>query len=143
MDFRLSEADRAGQVDLTKSKESSPACANFQLPVIPCYSLFSLLTRFSLLDRGANRENREYQGITDWNQRRRVRKGTSYKALVLEIRMELAKHYLLDTKLTLQEIAYLLDYSQAAPLSRAFKLYFGVSPERFRHMQSVDQGSHL
>ena len=54
--------------------------------------------------------------------KRLYRKGTSYKALVLEIRMELAKHYLLDTKLTLQEIAYLLDYSQAAPLSRAFKL---------------------
>jgi AraC-like DNA-binding protein len=75
--------------------------------------------------------------------KRLYRKNTSYKALVLEIRMELAKHYLLDTCLTLQEIAYLLDYSQAAPLSRAFKLYFGVSPERFRHEQGVAQGAQL
>jgi AraC-like DNA-binding protein len=75
--------------------------------------------------------------------KRLYRKNTSYKALVLEIRMELAKHYLLDTRLTLQEIAYLLDYSQAAPLSRAFKSYFGVSPERFRQMQGIQLGSHL
>jgi AraC-like DNA-binding protein len=64
--------------------------------------------------------------------KRLYRAGTSYKALVLEIRMDLARHYLLDTHLSVQEIAYLLDYSQAAPFSRAFKQYYGAAPEHFR-----------
>lgn len=64
--------------------------------------------------------------------KRLYRAGTSYKKLVLEIRMALAKHYLEETGLAIQEIAYLLDYSQPAPFSRAFKSYFGVSPDRSR-----------
>jgi AraC-like DNA-binding protein len=64
--------------------------------------------------------------------KRLYRAGTSYKKLVLEIRMALAQHYLLDTSLAIQEIAYLLDYSQPAPFSRAFKTYFGRAPEDSR-----------
>jgi len=64
--------------------------------------------------------------------KRLYRAGTSYKKIVLEIRMVLAEHYLLDTALNIQEIAYLLDYSQPAPFSRAFKSYFGVPPETHR-----------
>jgi len=64
--------------------------------------------------------------------KRLYRAGTTYKALVLQTRMELARHYLLDTHLSVQEIAYLLDYSQAAPFSRAFKQYSGIAPEYFR-----------
>jgi AraC-like DNA-binding protein len=64
--------------------------------------------------------------------KRLYRAGTSYKKLVLEIRMALARHYLEDTNLAVQEIAYLLDYSQAAPFSRAFKTYYGQSPEKAR-----------
>ena len=64
--------------------------------------------------------------------KRLYRAGTSYKKLVLEIRMALARHYLEDTNLPIQEIAYLLDYSQAAPFSRAFKAYYGQSPEQAR-----------
>jgi AraC-like DNA-binding protein len=60
--------------------------------------------------------------------KRLYRAGTSYKELVLEIRMALAKHYLEDTDLAIQEIAYLLDYSQPAPFSRAFKSYYGAAP---------------
>jgi len=64
--------------------------------------------------------------------KRLYRAGTSYKELVLEVRMALAKHYLEDTDLAIQEIAYLLDYSQPAPFSRAFKTYYGVSPDNSR-----------
>ena len=64
--------------------------------------------------------------------KRLYRAGTSYKKLVLEIRMALASHYLEDTNLAIQEVAYLLDYSQAAPFSRAFKSYYGQSPEQAR-----------
>ncbi len=64
--------------------------------------------------------------------KRLYRAGTSYKELVLEVRMALARHYLQDTDLAIQEIAYLLDYSQPAPFSRAFKTYYGVSPDNSR-----------
>lgn len=57
---------------------------------------------------------------------------TSYKQLVLEVRMALARHYLTATRLSVQEIAYLLDYSQSGPFSRAFKKYYGVTPQECR-----------
>jgi len=65
--------------------------------------------------------------------KRLYRAGTSYKAIVLEVRMGLARHYLESTHLSIQEIAYLLDYAQPGPFSRAFKKYFGVSPRTVRN----------
>jgi len=50
--------------------------------------------------------------------------------------MALATHYLESTHLSIQEIAYLLDYAQPGPFSRAFKKYFGQSP-RDRRESSV------
>jgi len=64
--------------------------------------------------------------------KRLYRAGTSYKSLVLETRMELASHYLVDTQLSIQEIAFLLDYATPAPFSRAFKRVFGQAPEHYR-----------
>ena len=68
--------------------------------------------------------------------KRLYRVGTTYKTLVLKTRMELARHYLLDTHLSVQEIAYLLDYSTPAPFSRAFKQYFGLAPEYYRQAEA-------
>jgi AraC-like DNA-binding protein len=79
-------------------------------------------------------------GLSSLQLRKRLyREGSSYKKLVLENRMSLAKHYLEDTNLSIQEIAYLLDYSQSAPFGRAFKAYFGVSPDRNR--SNLQQGN--
>lgn len=64
--------------------------------------------------------------------KRLYRSGTSYKNIVLEVRMKLARHYLESTHLSIQEIAYLLDYSQPGPFSRAFKKYFGRPPNAIR-----------
>ena len=64
--------------------------------------------------------------------KRLYRAGTSYKKLVLEVRMALASHYLESTHLSIQEIAYLLDYAQPGPFSRAFKKYYGYSPRDVR-----------
>ena len=69
--------------------------------------------------------------------KRLYRAGTTYKALVLKTRMELARHYLLDTHLSVQEIAYLLDYATPAPFSRAFKQYFGLAPGHFRLQENA------
>jgi len=65
--------------------------------------------------------------------KRLYRSGTSYKKIVLEVRMILGRHYLESTHLSIQEVAYLLDYSQPGPFSRAFKKYFGQAPITIRN----------
>jgi len=58
--------------------------------------------------------------------------GTSFRRVCLEVRMELAKDYLINTQLTAQEIAYQLGYAQPNNFHRAFKSFFGESPEKLR-----------
>jgi len=106
------------------------------------------IVRRLLLSRPGRRMYRLEEAAAELNlstaqlRKRLYRAGTSYKKLVLEIRMALARHYLEDTNLAIQEIAYLLDYSQAAPFSRAFKSYFGQSPEQARQRAS-DGGAKM
>ena len=75
--------------------------------------------------------------------KRLYKSDTTYKAQVLAVRMELARQYLLATQLSVQEIAFLLDYSTAPPFSRAFKTQHGVSPERFRQSHREADGSEM
>ncbi|MBT8059514.1 MAG: helix-turn-helix domain-containing protein [Xanthomonadales bacterium] len=70
--------------------------------------------------------------------KRLYRAGTNYKNIVLEVRMALASHYLESTHLSIQEIAYLLDYAQPGPFSRAFKKYYGHSPSKLRGSSLAD-----
>ena len=60
--------------------------------------------------------------------KRLYREQTSYKRLLLDLRMALGRYYLNTTALSVQEIAYMLDYSQPAPFSRAFSAYYGYPP---------------
>ena len=62
--------------------------------------------------------------------KRLYRAGTSYKNLVLEVRMALASHYLESTHLTIQEIAYLLDYAQTGPVQPRFQKISWPFPPR-------------
>ncbi len=64
----------------------------------------------------------------DQFRKRLWREGCSYKALVLETRMVLAKNYLISTNLGIQEIAYLLDYGNPSAFSRTFKNVYGMAP---------------
>lgn len=99
----------------------------------------SQVVRRLLLSRPGRRMYRLEEAAAELNlspgqlRKRLYRAGTSYKQIVLETRMALAQHYLQDTGLPVQEIAYLLDYSQPAPFSRAYKAYFGVAPDRSRN----------
>ena len=65
-------------------------------------------------------------------ERRLGERGTSYRALVDGVRFGLAKHYLVDTDFRLQQIAYLLGYSEPAPLVRAFRRWAGRTPRQYR-----------
>jgi len=72
-------------------------------------------------------------GMSGKTLERRLReRGASYRALVEDIRRELAERYLADTDLRLQQIAYLVGYSEPAPLVRAFKRWTGSTPMQYR-----------
>jgi AraC-like DNA-binding protein len=68
-------------------------------------------------------------------QRRLASEGSSYQALLEEWRKETARRHLSESKLAVSEVAFLLDYSEPAPFHRAFKRWFGVTPQEFRQTQ--------
>ncbi|MFD1695427.1 helix-turn-helix domain-containing protein [Roseibium aestuarii] len=73
--------------------------------------------------------------------------GTSFRALLDEVRQSLALRYLKESELQLSEIAYLLGYSELSAFSRAAKGWFGVPPLQVRQgtgsatADAVAQGS--
>lgn len=58
--------------------------------------------------------------------------GLSYRDLLEQIRQEQAEHYLSTTDLSLNEIAFLLGYSEQSPFQNAFRRWTGESPGSFR-----------
>jgi AraC-like DNA-binding protein len=69
--------------------------------------------------------------------RRRLREeGSSYRELLDEIRFGLARDYLTDTRLPLEEISELLGYSEAGNFSHAFRRWSGQSPRLYRQTLS-------
>lgn len=65
-------------------------------------------------------------------QKRLTRMGVKFTDIVQNQRMELAKHALLWTESTLDEIAFQLGYSEQTSFGRAFKRSTGVTPQAFR-----------
>lgn len=84
----------------------------------------------------------ELQMSTAQLRKRLYRAQTSYKKIVLDTRMGLARQYLGSTPLSIQEIALLLDYSQPGPFSRAFKKYYGFPPRNARTNESAYSSTH-
>lgn len=66
-------------------------------------------------------------------ERRLAAKGRSFSALLDDIRSGLAKRYLSDTDLRLEQVAYLTGYSEPAALVRAFKRWTGTTPIQYRN----------
>jgi AraC-like DNA-binding protein len=58
--------------------------------------------------------------------------GTSFRALMDEVRNEHAKAYLADTQFTDGEIAFLLGFEDANSFYRAFRIWNAASPSTFR-----------
>ena len=65
-------------------------------------------------------------------QRRLAAEGVSYQQVVDSARKEAAARYLTDSTLAISEVAYLVGYSEPAPFHRAFKRWYGMTPEMFR-----------
>lgn len=59
--------------------------------------------------------------------------GVSFSELILGIRMQRARHYLLNTHLPVRNIAYLLGLDSAEHFSRMFKKHRGMSPKEYRN----------
>jgi AraC-like DNA-binding protein len=58
--------------------------------------------------------------------------GLSFKALLLDVRMELARDYLRNSSVSVIELSELLGYSNASAFSRAFKQSVGLAPQNWR-----------
>ena len=64
--------------------------------------------------------------------RRLEAQGTSYRLILAEVRRRLAIEYLRKTRMTTEEIASRLGYSEAANFRHAFARWTGKSPHDYR-----------
>ena len=58
--------------------------------------------------------------------------GTSFSAILNEVREDLALKYIKDSSLTLTEIAFMLGFSESSSFTRAFKRWTGSAPSHLR-----------
>ncbi len=70
-------------------------------------------------------------------QRRLTEAGASFQQLTQEARRELARHYLRNSSLELNQTAYLLGYGDAHSFFRAFHDWEGTSPGAWRARQAA------
>ena len=71
-------------------------------------------------------------------QRKLTSEGISYKMLLEETRHELAIQYMRDSRHPVNEITYLLGFTEPSNFSRAFKRWTGQSPSAYRsNLQST------
>ena len=74
-------------------------------------------------------------------QRRLQDAGSSFQRVLEEARHQLARHYLNNSVLELNEAAYLLGYEDANSFVRAFRAWEGVPPARWRENQRAKAAS--
>jgi AraC-like DNA-binding protein len=72
-------------------------------------------------------------GMSDRTLQRQLREeGTTFAALLTELRREMARSLLRDGKLAVSEVAFLLGYEDPSAFRRAFHRWFGRSPRAYR-----------
>jgi AraC-like DNA-binding protein len=75
--------------------------------------------------------------MTARNMHRKLQaKGTTFKALLTDVRQELAKQYIQDRSKTLTEISFMLGFSEVSSFSRAYKGWTGKPPSEARQASS-------
>jgi AraC-like DNA-binding protein len=74
-------------------------------------------------------------------QRRLQEEGSSFQRVLEEARHQLARHYLNNSALELNEAAYLLGYEDGNSFVRAFRTWEGVPPARWREQQRARAAS--
>ena len=63
--------------------------------------------------------------------------GTSYQALLDEVRRELAQQHLKSGHHTVADVAYLLGFSEPSAFSRSFKKWTGLAPQLYRQQVAL------
>ncbi len=72
-------------------------------------------------------------GVHERTLNRRLKaEGTTYQHELEAVRYAMARHFLAESSMTLDQIAMALDYADASAFSRAFKRWSGVMPGRWR-----------
>jgi len=71
-------------------------------------------------------------------QRRLQDEGSSFQRVLEEARHHLARHYLNNSVLELNEAAYLLGYEDSNSFVRAFRTWEGIPPARWRERQRAE-----
>jgi len=74
-------------------------------------------------------------------QDRLAHRGLSFQQLLDRGRMNSARTYMLDTDLSLSEIAELVGYSQLSALTRSFKRVMGESPAQWRRKHKTENAN--
>ena len=74
-------------------------------------------------------------------QRRLQEEGSSFQRVLDDARHQLARHYLNNSVLELNEAAYLLGYEDGNSFVRAFRTWEGIPPARWREMQRAQAAS--
>ena len=64
--------------------------------------------------------------------------GVTFEKIYDELRHRLALHYLANPKVSINETAYLVGFSEPAAFSRAFKRWTGISPTAYRARRPVE-----
>jgi AraC-like DNA-binding protein len=81
-------------------------------------------------------------GTTERTLRRRLAdEQTTFQLLLESCRSELADRYVQRRDLALSEVAFLLGFSEPSPFYRAFRRWFGLSPERYRQRLAAVPGA--
>jgi AraC-like DNA-binding protein len=70
--------------------------------------------------------------------RRLAQEGSSYRELLDEVRYGLAKEYLQNTSLPMEEISVLLGYTESGNFSHAFRRWSGGSPRDWRLQHTTE-----
>ncbi|MEM6732369.1 MAG: AraC family transcriptional regulator, partial [Myxococcota bacterium] len=69
-------------------------------------------------------------------QRQLTEQGTSFRAVVDELRRSFSSSYLRDSDLSIEEVAYLLGFSSREGFHRAFQRWHAMAPQAFREQQA-------
>lgn len=69
--------------------------------------------------------------------------GTSFQTLLDTTRQSMAERYLLESSISLTQLAGILGYSDLAAFSRAFQRWYGVSPRQWRKNKGIVSSTRL
>ncbi|WP_410574000.1 AraC family transcriptional regulator [Amycolatopsis sp. cmx-4-61] len=99
------------------------------------------LVRLGGVDAGMDEIARQLTLSTRTLRRRLTEAGTSYRALVDEVRQTLAEELLDTGVLSVEDVAYRLGYAEASSFIHAFKRWTGMTPAAFaRRFRSARRG---